>query len=167
MNMTGFTPLGDAQNVPLIAKDRTPQFGAVLTKTTGAHSFKVGGGVILREFASIQSSSPHGIFTFNPNLTRSTTGTGRQLRRVVAPGVSRPPSREPLAVQAVATTPTNPTLFVQDDWRTTDWLTLNLGLRYDVFTPFTEENNQLSNLDPFDAGRSTWPARTARRERPA
>ena len=39
-------------------------------------------------------------------------------------------------------------MFVQDDWRATSWLTLNLGVRYDVFTPFTEENNQLSNFDP-------------------
>ena len=28
---------------------------------------------------------------------------------------------------------------MQDDWRATSWLTVNLGLRYDVFTPFTEE----------------------------
>ena len=38
-------------------------------------------------------------------------------------------------------------MYVQDDWRATSWLTVNLGLRYDVFTPFTEEENRLSNLD--------------------
>ena len=38
-------------------------------------------------------------------------------------------------------------MFVQDDWRATDWLTLNLGLRYDIFTPFTEEDGEISNLD--------------------
>jgi hypothetical protein len=28
------------------------------------------------------------------------------------------------------------------------WLTLNLGVRYDVFTQFTERHNRLSNFDP-------------------
>jgi hypothetical protein len=37
---------------------------------------------------------------------------------------------------------------VQDDWHATPTLTLNLGLRYDVFTPFTEVKNGLSNFDP-------------------
>ncbi len=40
-----------------------------------------------------------------------------------------------------------PSIFVQDDWRAREWLTLNLGLRYDVFTPFTEEDGEISNLD--------------------
>ena len=40
-----------------------------------------------------------------------------------------------------------PSFYVQDDWRTNDWLTLNIGLRYDVFTPFNDENGRLSNLD--------------------
>jgi hypothetical protein len=38
-------------------------------------------------------------------------------------------------------------LFVPDDWRARDWLTVNLGLRYDIFTPFTEEDGEISNLD--------------------
>ena len=36
---------------------------------------------------------------------------------------------------------------MQDDWRANDWLTLNLGVRYDIFTPFTEEDGEISNLD--------------------
>ncbi len=38
---------------------------------------------------------------------------------------------------------------MQDDWRATGWLTINLGVRYDVYPPYTEENNQMSNMDPF------------------
>jgi len=37
--------------------------------------------------------------------------------------------------------------YIQDDWRATDRLTLNLGLRYDAHTPWVEEHNRQDNFD--------------------
>jgi hypothetical protein len=37
---------------------------------------------------------------------------------------------------------------VQDDWRITPKITVNLGLRYDYATPLRESNNLLGNFDP-------------------
>ena len=36
----------------------------------------------------------------------------------------------------------------QDTWRVTDRLTLTLGLRYEIHTPWVEEKNQETNFNP-------------------
>ncbi|HWI20223.1 MAG TPA: TonB-dependent receptor [Vicinamibacterales bacterium] len=38
--------------------------------------------------------------------------------------------------------------YIQDDWRATDRLTLNLGLRYEFATPQWDANYKLTNFDP-------------------
>lgn len=37
--------------------------------------------------------------------------------------------------------------FIQDDWRLTPSLTINLGLRYDIFAPYHEEHDRMQNFD--------------------
>ncbi len=42
--------------------------------------------------------------------------------------------------------------FVEDDWKVTPKLTLNLGLRYDFATPPYSGKNELANFNPAGAG---------------
>ena len=46
--------------------------------------------------------------------------------------------------------------FVEDDWKVTPKLTLNLGLRYDFGTPPYEGKNELANFNPDGAGSLTF-----------
>lgn len=39
-------------------------------------------------------------------------------------------------------------LYVQDSWKVTSRLTLDIGLRYDLWTPYKEKQDRLVNLDP-------------------
>jgi hypothetical protein len=41
--------------------------------------------------------------------------------------------------------------FIQDDWRVNSRLTINIGLRYDYFGPFTEEKGRFVAFDPSQA----------------
>jgi hypothetical protein len=147
MSTTGYALLGDAQAVPLTTQDKTKQFAVSLTKNSGAHSIKMGGGVIFRAFSVQQSISPVGVFTFD---TLATNGPGGVGGNTIASLLLGYPSTVVRAHNPfLPWYHTNePNVYVQDDWRATSWLTLNLGLRYDVFTPFTEAAGYLSNFDP-------------------
>ena len=56
-------------------------------------------------------------------------------------------SSSPAAIRS-----TESSVYVADDWRATDKLTLNIGLRYELDTPPTEESNQWANLRPNVTG---------------
>ena len=104
----------------------------------------------MRSFGVLQSNSAQGLWGFDSTPTNSgATGVGgnafasfllgypTDVRRLYTPGMPHYHSNEP-------------SVFFQDDWRAKSWLTINLGIRYDVFTPLTEEDNHLSNFVPAD-----------------
>ena len=143
--------------------------GGTVTKTTGAHNLKIGGGVVLREFSVLQSISPVGVLTFNSLGDQRRRRRRRQHRRVV-------PARLPVhgraraqPVRALRTTRTSRSAYVQDDWRATSWLTVNLGaaLRH-LHAVHARRRTSLSNFDPaapHDAGRGgEWRVGDRRRQ---
>jgi hypothetical protein len=146
MTLTGYSALGDSTFIPLIQVDDTWQTNAIVTKIFGEHNVRMGAGYIGRQFTVFQSASPVGNFTFNTQLTDNSAGSGGNTIASFLLGYPSQVARSHSLIYPHYHT-NEPNAFVQDDWRATSWLTVNLGVRYDVFTPLTEEANQLANFD--------------------
>ena len=128
------TGLGSTIFLPLTDGDNTFQYLGALTYTRGEHNIKVGATVIRRQLTSFQSSYGEGLWIFlnYPGLLQ-----GQYLNTQRSLSLVNPHLRT-----------WEPAGYVQDDWHVSKTLTLNLGLRYDLYTPYTEIQNRISTWDP-------------------
>lgn len=137
-----YTTIGDTTFVPIGYWDTGFQYMAQLTWNKGNHSVRFGLGFIRRRAGVAQSNAAQGQFNFNGSYTGVAMGD-------VLEGLSSGLSRNNSLVQQGMRT-WEPSGYVQDDWRARPWLTINLGLRYDIFTPYTEVHGRISNYDPYN-----------------
>ena len=125
---------------------------ATLNKSLGAHSVKSGAEMrIYGERNNPPGNDQSGRYQFTNAYTRqsSASGTDYQGLQTYAAFLLGMPSTtsitRPAAYDEYSTTWG---FFVQDDWRVSDKLTLNLGLRYEVESPMVERQDQsVSNFD--------------------
>ena len=131
--------LGDADYVPLLDQNNTFQYLGTVSWQRGTHNIKMGGGILRRQVSEGQSAHPRGSINFQTSYTGNSLG---DLLTDQAANVARN-----YTVDTPAFRSWENSLFIQDDWRILPSLTLNLGLRYDVYTPFTSANGGFSNFD--------------------
>lgn len=136
-----YTAIGDPTYIPTVEYDTSFQYVSALTWNKAAHSVRFGIGFIRRRGTIGQSSNPQGSFTFTGAYTGVALGD-------LLEGLPITQSRTNVLFQPGFRT-WEPSAYVQDDWRAKPWLTLNLGIRYDIFTPYTEVHGRLSNYDPY------------------
>lgn len=117
-------------------------FGDTLSLVTGNHSIKAGADFV-RNFAQDGFANNRG------QVRGAINYTGNAVDAFTRFLLGQP------ANQAQFVTALRPPMevhnwemgfFVQDDWKITPRLTVNLGLRYDLITPFIEENNLMVNF---------------------
>ena len=132
---TGGTALGvGGAFVPLQYKDNTYQLSGTVFYTRGNHSFSFGAADIERQALNQQDSNGEGSFAFQNGYPGLLTGIFSSATR-----------NNSLAPPNYRTW--EPSMFVQDDWHAMQKLTLNLGLRYDIYTPYTEIKNHIANFN--------------------
>ena len=149
-----FVDIGDGAYVPLQDIDNTFQYNGAVTWTKGVHNFKFGGGVIRRQARNVQSASAVGAYQFN--LSSDTAASTSQLQTQDNQLASTLLGGFTSQTRNFNLSPPDyrawePSAFAQDSWKITSQLTLLLGVRYDIYTPFTEAHNHISNYDFLEA----------------
>jgi len=139
--------LGDVSFVPLLQFDNTYQYSGAVTWTRSAHNVKFGTSLIFRQFSLVQSPSARGEFTFNADASNARSTTNDALANVLFGTPTIVGRRASLYKPGYRAKEAG--FYIQDDWRARGWLTLNLGIRYDLFPPKTEQYGRMANFDPY------------------
>jgi Carboxypeptidase regulatory-like domain/TonB dependent receptor len=115
-----------------------------LTKSTSRHTFKLGFDLIYRQVNFFRPEAGKGFFNLFGN-GQGPGSTGYEVSDVLAGFMND----YQIGAQSgyYGTRSWENGFFVQDDWKITDRLTLNLGLRYDMLTWPTEQFNRQSDFD--------------------
>ena len=165
-----FADVGDGAYIPLQDIDNTFQYLANFSYTKGNHNLKFGFSYIRRQARNLQSNFAAGQYGFNlstDNCVPGTTFDAAKNNCGTSAGVSNTASNKQRQDNQIASTLVGaftsdsrnynlntpdfrsyePSGFIQDSWKVSPRLTLVYGIRYDVFTPFTEAHSHISNFD--------------------
>jgi Carboxypeptidase regulatory-like domain/TonB-dependent Receptor Plug Domain/TonB dependent receptor len=127
---------------PFIVPQSSYQYADTVSWAHGKHSMRFGANIIRRDVSFfISDFRGKGFFFIGPG-----TGdyTGYEISELLAGFIDNYSVSVP---NNVDTRSWETGYFGQDDWKVSQRLTLNLGLRYDVYTPPYEVNNRWSNFD--------------------
>ena len=144
-----FSFVTDSPILPQLQRDNLWQLSDGFSVTRGRHTVKTGFQWMHYAVNYLQSNNSRGQYIFTGALTASdpanTGATGDALADFLL-GLPQDSNRTVGFAQAYLRENTYAGYF-QDDWRASRNLTLNFGVRYEYFAPFTDARNQLLNLD--------------------
>src|ERR1700744_2500747 len=119
-------------------------YGDTLTWIKGKHAFRMGGDMVYNEAQdgfALNRNNVRGAITYGG--TGLTPFTNFLLGN---PGTSVSTVSDPRPAMDVHNWESG--FFFQDTWKLTNRITLNLGLRYELITPFIDKNDLIANFDP-------------------
>lgn len=141
LGFTGYLGFNANAFSPIKFRDNKYEISDSLTWIRGAHSFKA--GVLLRRYDTntTNAARSRGDFTFNGSYSGNSFADF--LLSVPFQGRRTFP-RNAFGIKPMA----NEHFFVQDDWKLTPRLTLNIGMRYELNHPPLVLHDQMASTDP-------------------
>jgi hypothetical protein len=157
----GLLTLGSNSFLPSDEISQTLQLTDDFTRVWGKHSFKMGIENQHIKFDTLQPAFSRGNFDYNGQYTDVPTQSSGNLGRAqflltpiastVDGGVDFSGGSDSINASNINTTydyKTYTALYLQDDWKATPKLTINLGIRWDYFGPIQETNGGQANFVP-------------------
>lgn len=148
MNISGMRNIGLSNFTPNIIDSQNRQLKIDTSYTKGKHTLKFGWNLQFLQSYLTNPQQSLGNFTFNGNFTRQSAPGGDRGGRPVADFMLGNAFRSNISnsVYMNLRAPWNH-FYVQDDWRLTNKLTINLGLRYELSPPWIEKDNGMANFN--------------------
>jgi outer membrane receptor protein involved in Fe transport len=147
LSISSFSTIGSA-NLPEVVPQNTFQLSDTGSWTRGSHSVKFGVSIVHNGFGFYQLSAPSGSLSFTGTYTNnpaSSSGTGAGFADFLL-GLPASSIKSLLPDGVPYETYTEFGAFVQDQWRVSTKLSVNYGLRYDLFTPDKERDDRQSDF---------------------
>ncbi|MBI1354393.1 MAG: carboxypeptidase regulatory-like domain-containing protein [Acidobacteria bacterium] len=143
----GYQQIGPSASSNVDFSTSVTQILETLSLIRGSHSVKLGADIRLQRLNMVQPANPTGSFRFTAPQTGlpSAPGSGSSVASLLLGQTQsfqidwQERSLQPRAQNAE--------LFVQDDWKAAQRLTLNFGLRYTMNAPSTEKRDQAALFD--------------------
>ena len=135
-------------NLPEVVPQNTYELSDTVFYICGAHLLRFGFSALSNRFGFFQLGSSSGALSFTGTYTNnpaSSSGTGAGFADFLL-GLPVSASKSSFPQGAPYVRYGEYGAFIQDQWHATRRLTVNLGLRYDLFTPVSERENRLSDL---------------------
>lgn len=145
IDMDGHIRLGSPNFMPKFQHTSQVQWLNTTTWMKGRHQFKFGIDLMMPMTNEYFDVAPT-----RGNLRFQATFTGHAYGDFL---LGYPNRAELTNVFVVTQQLWSSSFYLQDDWKPSDKLTLNLGLRYDFMPPATEKDNRMANFDPAGSGR--------------
>ncbi len=145
IGIAGYSGLGNNCCFPEFLRENNYQAIDSVTWIHGAHSLKFGADFRLRKHGFFQALNPTGVLAFDQQYTTGPGGSGDALASFllgypIYMAIDRQSGSYGMSWKEFSS-------FAMDDWRVSPKLTLNLGLRWDLFTPMVEDHNRMANFD--------------------
>ncbi len=127
----------------------THTLNTTVSKIKGSHELKFGYEARMHRISFLQVGYPTGQFSFAQTGTSQTPASGTGGDPLASLLIGFPQGGSGYGIDVAVTTQNWAHAgYVQDNWRVTNRLTLNLGLRYELTLPRTERYNRMSWVDP-------------------
>jgi hypothetical protein len=143
----GTATIGSSGYQPSIEKQHSYVITDNLNWTHGRHAAKFGAELRFEQFTIFQPAAPRGSMNFGSDFTDNPASPGSGGESIATFLLGIPDSGLITSLHNVDYRRQIYAVYGLDDFKVTPRLTLNLGLRYELFTTIKEANNQAATFD--------------------